>query len=437
MDSLNTAPNVLAIVSLGMALAFVLSDRRSVTSRMLACALASIAASIYVNTAWIEPVPPDELGPWAGIGALTDAAAMIFSAQWLLQIRRTIPAGDLDTRVGDWLVRIAQFWSLLYLALGVFAYQLRAEYFLTGLSDGWGLPPLEFMIFAAPLLMAMLSMAFVIRLIMFRRPEYSESVRLIGFLIGAPLIALGLVVGQDIAAYTTSVGLMILLVGAVQFHVLEGQKGAFMGRFLAPQVAELVRREGLKRTMGSDTVQLSVVACDVRGFTGYAEAIPSERVIRGLRSYYDRVGEIAARHGTTIKDYAGDGVLMLVGAPLPCDNHAQIAVALARDLQREIAPMLEQWSLAHHQLGFGIGVATGEATVGIVGGASRLEYAAVGAVVNRAARLCDAARSGEALLDAATHAEIQPQHQYSLRDSGQRQLKGIDTPVATYAIHRA
>ena len=436
MDPLNTAPNVLSIVSLGMALAFVLSDRRSVTSRMLAGALASIAASIFINTNWIAPVPPAELGRWAALGAVTDAAAMIFSAQWLLQVRRTIPAGDLDTRVGDWLVRIAQLLSLLYLAIGLVAYQSRAEHFLGGLAGGWVFPSPEFLFFAGPLILAMIAMALVIRLIMFRRPEYSESMRLAGFLLGAPLIALGLVTGENIAAYSTSVGLMLLLVGAVQYHVLEGQKGAFMRRFLAPQVADLVRREGLKRTMASDSMELSVVACDVRGFTGYAEFVGSERVIMGLRSYYDRVGAIAARHGATIKDYAGDGVLMLVGAPLPSQGHAEIAMALARDLQREVAPMLEQWSLDDHQLGMGIGVATGQATVGIVGGSSRLEYAAVGSVVNRAARLCDAARSGEVLLDAATHTAADHNSAITI-ESGPRQLKGIDRPVETFAISRA
>ena len=157
MDPLNTAPNVLSIVSLGMALAFVLSDRRSVTSRMLAGALASIAASIFINTNWIAPVPPAELGRWAALGAVTDAAAMIFSAQWLLQVRRTIPAGDLDTRVGDWLVRIAQLLSLLYLAIGLVAYQSRAEHFLGGLAGGWVFPSPEFLFFAGPLILAMIA----------------------------------------------------------------------------------------------------------------------------------------------------------------------------------------------------------------------------------------------------------------------------------------
>ncbi len=414
MDFANTAPNVLSIVSVGMALAFVLSDRRSMSSRMLAAALVSIGVSIFANTNWVEPVDPADLPPWSGLCALADALALIFSAQWLLYIRRTIPAGNLDTRAGDWLVRWAQGFALLYLLASLAAPELRATAFLTSL-DRWppAFPP-GFWLFAIPVMLSMFSMALVIRLIMFRRPEPSEAIRLLGFFVGSPLIALGLILPPELAAYTTSTGLMSLLVGAVQYHVLEGQKGGL-----------------------SDTLDISVVACDVRGFTRFAEAMPSRQVIQGLRSYYDRIGTIAARHGATIKDYAGDGVLMLLGAPVPSDNHAQAAVALAYDLQQEVAPLLASWSLPELPLGMGVGVATGEATVGIVGSASRLEYAAVGSVVNRAARLCDAAEPGQVLLDAGTQAataSLTPHPEYRVLPEEPMTLKGFDGAVTAYSL---
>lgn len=438
MDFANTAPNVLSIVSVGMALAFVLSDRRSMSSRMLAAALVSIGVSIFANTNWVEPVDPADLPPWSGLCALADALALMFSAQWLLYIRRTIPAGNLDTRAGDWLVRWAQGFALLYLLASLAAPELRATVFLTSL-DHWppAFPP-AFWLFATPVMLSMFSMALVIRLIMFRRPEPSEAIRLLGFFVGSPLIALGLILPPELAAYTTSTGLMSLLVGAVQYHVLEGQKGGFMKRFMAPQVADLVRREGLQHTMASDTLDISVVACDVRGFTRFAEAMPSRQVIQGLRSYYDRIGTIAARHGATIKDYAGDGVLMLLGAPVASAAHADAAVALACDLRREVAPLLASWSVPDLPLGMGIGVATGEATVGIVGSVSRLEYAAVGSVVNRAARLCDAAAPGQILLDAACRAAVaQPPADAQFEAEPPMTLKGFDETVAAYSIAAA
>ncbi|WP_188113513.1 adenylate/guanylate cyclase domain-containing protein [Nocardioides humilatus] len=121
-----------------------------------------------------------------------------------------------------------------------------------------------------------------------------------------------------------------------------------------------------------------------------------------LAEYYDAVGEAVARHGGTITCYAGDGVLMLVGAPLPRPDHAAAALALAQDLIDSINPVLERWATKVHPLGLGVGVASGTVTVGTIGSTNRLDYTAVGTPVNLAARLCSAARAGEVLMDERT-----------------------------------
>ena len=178
-----------------------------------------------------------------------------------------------------------------------------------------------------------------------------------------------------------------------------------------------------------------MVACDIRGYTAFAEQWPSAQIIEGLEEYYDHIGRIAARYDATIKDYAGDGVLLLVGAPLHCADHAARATAMADTIMREVSARLATWCDDCEPLGMGIGVATGEATVGLVGGV-RLEYAAVGSVVNRASRLCDAAPAGEILLDEATFTLAQQDAalQNSLQPHEALSLKGFDGLVPAWSF---
>lgn len=123
--------------------------------------------------------------------------------------------------------------------------------------------------------------------------------------------------------------------------------------------------------------------------------------MRLLNEYYDAIGVAVAEFGGTIKDYVGDGVLVLVGAPVPTDDHAAKGLALARRLQVVVHEVLARWAGPDLQVGMGVGVATGPVTVGAIG-AARLEYTAVGPAVNLAARLCAQAADGEILVDGAT-----------------------------------
>ena len=149
-------------------------------------------------------------------------------------------------------------------------------------------------------------------------------------------------------------------------------------------------------------VTLTVVACDLRGFTAYADAVPSQAVIDLLGDYYAAVGAAVAEVDGTIKDYAGDGVLVLVGAPLAQPDHAARGMRLAARIHEVTRPVLERWATRAHPLGIGVGVASGTVTVGAIGSSARTEYTAVGTPVNLAARLCSAAGHGETLVDVAT-----------------------------------
>src|SRR6185503_14038209 len=270
-----------------------------------------------------------------------------------------------------------------------------------------------------------------------RRPDRAEAVRLLAFAIGAPFMASGVVLPPTIAPVATSIGLLIFLVGSVQYHVVQGRRAQFLSRFLSPQVAELVGRRGLKSATEEKTLELSVVCCDLRGFTAFTQATSSQRVIRILREFYDAVGAATAACGGTIKDQAGDGVLILVGAPIEFDDHAARAVDLARRIRADGMAVTARWSDADLRLGIGVGVASGFVTVGVIGAASRLEYTAVGPAVNLAARLCSESAHGEVRVAERTGALVDEAVRRDLRPSEPLRLKGFEEPVAGYTLAHA
>ena len=118
-------------------------------------------------------------------------------------------------------------------------------------------------------------------------------VQIIWFYYAFPVV-IGVNIPAHVASVTVLCGEMIFLVGSVQYHVLQGQRGQFLSRFLSSQVASLVRERGLAGAMKQNYLEITVVVSDVRGFTAYAQAHPSSRVIQVLRDYYDAVGEVVA-----------------------------------------------------------------------------------------------------------------------------------------------
>jgi class 3 adenylate cyclase len=203
-------------------------------------------------------------------------------------------------------------------------------------------------------------------------------------------------------AISALIGSLIIAIGFIRYYGMQAERGVFMSRFLSSEVSKLVRDSGIEQAMQPQALEITVVCCDLRGFTRLSQLLASDQVIRLLNEYYDAVGRAVGEFGGTIKDYAGDGVLILVGAPLPMPDHAQHGLALARRLQQAAAGLINHWAGPDMKLGFGVGVASGRVTVGAVGSSSRMEYTAVGPAVNLSSRLCSQAADGEILVDAQT-----------------------------------
>ena len=419
-----------------MALAFVLADRRSRTSQAQALFLAFVGISIAVDVMVVLPMRQAYgVVAWEGVLALPEVLAFVFAYEWVMRVRQTIPSGSLNTRGPDRFLRAAQGLAVFY-GLAALAFpELRAEHFgnLT-LVQYVKLHP-AFWLFSIPLGLSLTLGTVATLFTLNRRPDRAEARRLIAFAIAAPIMGTTFVVPQHMAPLAGAVGLLVLLIGSVQYHVTQGQRAQFLSRFLAPQVADLVTRRGLKSATEEKTLELSVVCCDLRGFTAFSAATSSKRVIQILREYYDAVGAAATACGGTIKDQAGDGVLILVGAPIAFEDHAQRALDLARRIRTAGIALTTRWSNAEMQLGVGVGVASGFVTVGVIGGASRLEYTAVGSPVNLASRLCSEASHGEVLVDART-AELlgtdAPRN--ALRAGTALQLKGFAMPMQSYFL---
>lgn len=428
-----TAHILVSLVALGMALAFISADRESPTSRWLALTFAFIGITIDLNivlpSQW--PVPL-----WLqGLFAIPESLAMIALLEWIVRVRRTVPAGNLDTRVGDRVLRLGQAAAVLYAVAAALAPAWRNEYFYGALARPDTLGRIEFLVFAVPVFFAGFAGVASMLLLLNRRPDLPERIRVLAMLGAVPFWSASFVLPIEFTAIVMIIGEVILFVGATQYHVLQGQRGQFMSRFLSPQVAELVRARGLKDVMQESLQEITVVSCDLRGFTPYAQAHPSPHVLRVLREYYDAVGGVVAEYGATIKDFAGDGILMLVGAPLAQADHARVGVAMARRVREAARGVAHRASTPAHRLGVGVGVASGPVTVGIIGSSGRYEYSAVGPAVNLASRLCEMARDGEVLLAADTVAQCRDgTDRHALQPREPVSVKGYAEPVALFNL---
>jgi GAF domain-containing protein len=203
-------------------------------------------------------------------------------------------------------------------------------------------------------------------------------------------------------------------------------------RFLPPQVADLIVASGTEKQLESHRREITALFCDLRGFTGFSESSDPEDVMSLLREYHTAIGEIIVKYSGTLERYAGDGVMVVFNDPVPVENPALQAVLMALDMRTAIGAMVEKWRLLGHDLGFGIGIAHGFATLGTIGFEGRFDYAAIGTVSNVASRLCDEAKPGQILISPRVMLAVDKTITVEL--VGEFNLKGIRRPMAAYNV---
>jgi class 3 adenylate cyclase/putative methionine-R-sulfoxide reductase with GAF domain len=218
----------------------------------------------------------------------------------------------------------------------------------------------------------------------------------------------------------------------VSDQVDEIERMGRLRRFLPPQVADLIVASGSEKQLESHRREITALFCDLRGFTGFTESADAEDVMALLREYHEAVGEKINKYSGTLERYAGDGVMIVFNDPVPVDNPALQAVLMAIEMREAIGALTNKWRRFGHDIGFGIGIAHGYATLGTIGFEGRFDYAAIGTVSNVASRLCDEAKPGQILISPRVLVAVEDAVKFE--PVGEFELKGIRRPLAAYNV---
>ena len=218
----------------------------------------------------------------------------------------------------------------------------------------------------------------------------------------------------------------------VDSQVSQLERMGRLRRFLSPQLAELIVDSGDETFLESHRREIVVVFCDLRGFTTFAESSEPEEVMGVLREYHQALGDLIFRFEGTLERFTGDGLMVFFNDPVRCDDGPLRAIRMAVSMRTRVAGLAESWVRQGHDLGFGIGIAQGYATLGTIGFDGRHDYAAIGSVTNLAARLCADAESWQIL----TTERVFTAAGTSVvgEDAGDRQVKGFSRPVHVFTV---
>jgi class 3 adenylate cyclase len=203
-------------------------------------------------------------------------------------------------------------------------------------------------------------------------------------------------------------------------------------RFLAPQVAELLDGSGEETLLDSHRADVVVVFCDLRGFTAFSGHAGPDEVMGLLQEYYEVLGAIITKHEATLTCFMADGLMLLLNAPVPRPEPTLLGVRMVLEMQAAVQELIVRWRARRYAIGFGVGLAKGTATVGRIGYEGRLDYTAIGTVVNLASRLCASAEDGQILIDPAAAAEIR--HSVPLVAVGTRTLRGFAEAIPVFTV---
>jgi len=203
-------------------------------------------------------------------------------------------------------------------------------------------------------------------------------------------------------------------------------------RFLSPQVAELVVSSGDDSILESHRREITVVFCDLRGFTAFAETVEPEDVMVVLAEFHGAVGDLVHRFEGTLERFTGDGVVVFFNDPIPCEDAPQRAMRMAVAIRSRVGQLAEGWRRKGYDIELGIGIAQGHATLGRIGFEGRSDYAAIGSVTNLAARLCAEATAGQILISQRVHSATEDM--VTADAVGELTLRGFSRPMPAFNV---
>jgi adenylate cyclase len=212
------------------------------------------------------------------------------------------------------------------------------------------------------------------------------------------------------------------------------ERAGQLRRFLSPQLADAILQQEGSHILESHRREITVVFCDLRGFTGFSQTVEPEDVMQLLADYHAALGGLIHKHEGTLERFLGDGLMVLFNDPVPCPNPAERAVRMAVEMRALVGEVTDGWTKGGYELGFGIGIAQGFATLGRIGFEGRYDYASVGSVSNLASRLCDEAEAKQILLPQRLVPQIEPLA--VIEPVGTRAFKGFQNPISVYNVVR-
>jgi PAS domain S-box-containing protein len=218
----------------------------------------------------------------------------------------------------------------------------------------------------------------------------------------------------------------------VDEQVEEIERMSRLRRFLTPQVADAILAAGADSVLESHRSEITAVFCDLRGFTHFAEVNEPEDVMRVLRDYHTAMGEIIFEYGATLEHFEGDGMMLFFNDPIPVADPTNRAVRMAIAMRDRSVQLTDAWRRHGYDLGFGVGVARGYATIGRIGFEGRFDYGAVGSVVNMASRLGNAAAAGQILISRRVFAEVEDV--IDAEPAGEFEMKGFHGPQQVFNV---
>ena len=216
---------------------------------------------------------------------------------------------------------------------------------------------------------------------------------------------------------------------------LQDERLARLKSFFSPQLAEAIAAGKGEELLKTHRREITVEFFDLRGFTSFTDTAEPEEVMDLLRAFHAALGKLVLEHQGTLERFAGDAVMVFYNDPVPIERPAEHAVRAALAMLDAFGPIAEHWKKRGYDLGLGVGIAQGYATLGAIGFEGRWDYAAIGNVTNLAARLCSEAKSGQVLADRKTMAVLDGVFEFDAL--GPLTLKGFSQPVPAFSLRNA
>jgi class 3 adenylate cyclase len=215
-------------------------------------------------------------------------------------------------------------------------------------------------------------------------------------------------------------------------QVAQLDKLSQLKRFFPPQLVELIVAGNVDDPLRTHRREVTVAFCDLRGFTAFSDNAEPEEIIGFLRDYHRDMGRIIHAHGGTLEQFAGDSLMVIFNDPIVVDGPAERAVRMAVEMRTQFQQTVAPWKKRGHDIGLGLGIAHGYATIGAIGFEDRIGYGVIGRVTNLAARLCAEAKADQILVSQPVHALVE--ELVDVEPAGELMLKGFHRPVTAMSV---